>query len=58
MIENSTHLFDGDAWKAFDKLSDFHPVFKVLEERGDGNARATKHPGPADPLRVPLDGGT
>ena len=32
MVENRTHLLDSNAWKPFHKLSDLHPIFKILEE--------------------------
>jgi len=32
MVENCTHLLHGDARKPLHKLSNLHPIFKVLEE--------------------------
>jgi hypothetical protein len=33
MVENCTHLLDGDAREPLYKLSDFYSVFEVLKER-------------------------
>ncbi len=56
MIENRAHLLDGDAWKQFHKLGDFNPVFEVLEESRDRDARAAKHPRAAYALRITFYG--
>jgi hypothetical protein len=33
MVENCSHLLDGDAREPLHKLSDFYSVFEVLKER-------------------------
>lgn len=46
MVENRTHLFDGDAREPLDKLSDLYPVFKVFKESCDRDAGPAKYPPP------------
>ena len=54
MVENRAHLFDGDARKPLDKLSDLDPIFQILKESGDRDARPAKHPRAAYALWVAL----
>jgi hypothetical protein len=56
MLENRTDLLDDDAREALHKLSDLDPIFEVLKESRDRDARVTKHPCAADALWVTLDG--
>ena len=53
--ENGSRLLHGDARKPFDKVVYRCIVFKILEQRRDRHARATKHPSAADTGRVSLD---
>ena len=55
MVENGLHLFDGDARKPLDKLSDLAPIFQILKESGDRDARPAKHPCATHALWVTLD---
>jgi hypothetical protein len=55
MVENRTDLLDGDAREPLHKLSDLDPIFEVLKESRDRDARAAKHPCATDALRVTLD---
>jgi hypothetical protein len=47
-------LLKRDAWEQCDGLADRNAVFEVLEESGNGHARATKDPRSANALRVSL----
>ncbi len=55
MFQYGAGLLRGDAGKPLNKFGELCPVFEILEQRGNGNARATKYPGATDTLRIPLD---
>lgn len=57
VFEYGADLIQTNAGEPLDKLGGLGAVFEVLEQRGDGYARATKHPGSADPFGVSLDNG-
>jgi hypothetical protein len=58
MLENKPGLFLRDAGKPGEKIRQLRSVFQILEQGSDRNARVAKHPGAAEALRMPLDGGT
>ena len=55
MVKNCARLFDGDARKPLNKLSDLDPIFQILKESGDRDTGPTKHPHAAYALWVALD---
>jgi hypothetical protein len=58
MFENAPGLLARCARKPGEKIGELCPVLKILEQGGDGNARAAEHPCSTYPGRIPLNGGT
>ena len=58
VFEYGLGLLGSDARKPLDELVKRSDIFKVLEERGDRYARASKHPSPAHAAGVPFDSRT
>ena len=56
VFEHGANLFQRDAGKPPHELGNLRAVLEVLEQRGNGHARAAEYPGSADPLGVPFDG--
>jgi hypothetical protein len=52
VLQHGARLVKGNAREQFDKLADWHTVFKILEEGSNGHARAAEHPRSTDPLGV------
>jgi hypothetical protein len=55
MVEDCSHLLDGDSGEPLHELRDLHAIFEVLNESPDGDACASKHPCTADALWIALD---
>lgn len=55
VLQDSTRLPEGDAWKPLDELRDQGAVLEVLEQRRHGYAGTPEHPGSADAIRIALD---
>ena len=56
VLKHGAHLFERDARKPLNELINRSTVFKVLEQRRYGHARAAEHPGSAVSLGVLFDG--
>ena len=48
MFEDGANLFQRDAGKPLHELGNLSAVLEVLEQRGNGHARAAEHPSSAD----------
>ena len=57
MFQNGANLLGCNTGKPLHELRNLCAVLKVFKQRGNSHARAAEHPGAADTLRVPLDGG-
>ncbi len=57
VFEHGANPFQRDARKPLHELGNLRTVLKVLEQRGNGHARAAEHPSSADPLGVPFNSG-
>ena len=57
MLQHRTNLLCGHAGKPLNELVYGRIIFKVLEQRSDGHARAAKHPCAAQDGRVLFYGG-
>ena len=57
VFEHGASLFERDARKPLHKLVDMRAILEVLEQCGNGHARAAEHPGSTDSLGVPFNGG-
>jgi len=57
MFENAPGLLARYAGKPGQKIGKLCPVFEILEQGGDRNARAAEHPCSAYPGWIPLNGG-
>jgi len=55
MVENRAHLLGGYAREPLHKLRGLDPIFEVLKESCDRDARTAKHPRAAYALRGALD---
>ena len=58
MLQHRLYLLLRYSWKPFEKFIHAGTAFKIFEERGDWNARATKYPRTAEFLWRTLHRGT
>src|SRR5260370_1062182 len=56
--ENRHDLIARDTGKPLQKVVNAGALFKIFEQRADGNSRALEHPGAADAVRRTFNGGT
>lgn len=56
VLEYGVNLLARDSRKPFQELNDGGTAFEILEQRAHWNPGATKHPCPAELLRIALDG--
>ena len=56
VLEHRTNLLDRHAGEPLGELVDGRAVLEILEQRGEGNARAAEQPGAADAIRVAFGG--
>lgn len=54
MLQHGSSLRERDAREQLNELTDRDAVFKILEQGGDGHARAAEHPSSAHTLGVVL----
>jgi hypothetical protein len=55
VLENKPGLFARDTGKPREEIRELCPVLQILEQRGDGNARAAEYPRAAYTFGIPFD---
>lgn len=55
VLQDGPYLLKRDPREPFDELRNLRTVFQVLEQRCDGNARSSEHPGSARAIGIALD---